>query len=124
MAEIVLVHGIDQQQMSADKLESEWLPSLAGGVREAGFPEVADRIWRDAGKPGGIEIRMAFYGGLFRTPGQQGDEPREFTAEEAAFAEALALEWLRHVAERATRQKTRQTGALELAYVTGEMGAE
>jgi hypothetical protein len=30
MAEIVLVHGIDQQQKSADVLESEWLPALAG----------------------------------------------------------------------------------------------
>ena len=29
MAEIVLVHGIDQQQKSADKLESAWLPALA-----------------------------------------------------------------------------------------------
>jgi hypothetical protein len=33
MAEIVLVHGIDQQQKSADKLESAWLPALAGGIR-------------------------------------------------------------------------------------------
>ena len=47
MAEIVLVHGIDQQQKSADMLESQWVPCLAGGVRTAGFPAVADRIWRD-----------------------------------------------------------------------------
>ena len=77
MAEIVLVHGIDQQQLSADKLESQWLPSLAGGIRAAGFPDVADRIWRGTGKPGSIETRMAFYGGLFLTPGQQGDDPGE-----------------------------------------------
>jgi hypothetical protein len=124
MAEIVLVHGIDQQQKSADMLESQWLPSLAGGVRAAGFADVADRIWRDASKPGSIETRMAFYGGLFLTPGQQGDDPREFSAEEATFAEALAIEWLKHVAERATKEKTRQTGGRELAYVTHEMGAE
>ena len=77
MAEIVLVHGIDQQQKSADKLESEWLPSLAGGVRAAGFPDVADRIWR-APAVGRIETRMAFYGDLFLAPGQQGDDPGEF----------------------------------------------
>jgi hypothetical protein len=124
MAEIVLVHGIDQQQKSADMLESQWLPSLAGGVRAAGFADVADRIWRDASKPGSIETRMAFYGGLFLTPGQQGDDPGEFSAEEATFAEALAIEWLKHVAERATKEKTRQTGGRELAYVTHEMGAE
>jgi hypothetical protein len=34
------------------------------------------------------------------------------------------MEWLRHVAQRATREKTRQTGARELVYVTNEMGAE
>lgn len=124
MAEIILVHGIDQQQMTADKLESVWLPALAGGVRVAGFPDVADRIWRDAGKPGGIQTRMALYGTLFLVPGQQGDDPGDFTPEEAAFAEALAVEWLTHVAERATKDKTRETGRRELAYVTKQMGTE
>ena len=124
MAEIVLVHGIDQQQKSADKLESAWLPALAGGIRDAGFADVADRIWRNAGKPGSIETRMAFYGGLFLAPGQQGDDPGEFSSEEARFAQALALEWLTHVAERATKQKTRETGQRELAYITGQMGTE
>ena len=124
MAEIVLVHGIDQQQKSADKLESAWLPALAGGIRDAGFADVADSIWRNAGKPGSIETRMAFYGGLFLAPGQQGDDPGEFNSEEARFAQVLALEWLKHVAERATKQKTRDTGERELAYVTGQMGTE
>jgi hypothetical protein len=95
MAEIILVHGIDQQQKTADKLESEWIPALAGGVRVAGFPTIADRIWRDAAKPGGIETRMANYGYLFLAPGQMGDDPGDFTAEEAKLAEALALEWLK-----------------------------
>ena len=31
MATIVLVHGIAQEQKSADTLEEEWLPDLAGG---------------------------------------------------------------------------------------------
>jgi hypothetical protein len=124
MAEIVLVHGIDQQQKSADKLESAWLPALAGGVRAAGYPDVADRIWRDAGKPGSIEIRMAFYGSLFLVQGQQGDDPGEFTPEEAEIAEALAVEWLKHVAERGTKEKIRDTGRRELAYVTRQMGTE
>jgi hypothetical protein len=125
MAEIVLVHGIDQQQKSADKLESAWLPALAGGVRVAGFPEVADRIWRGAGKPGSIETRMAFYGSLFRTPGQMGDDPGEFTPEETEFAEAFAKEWLEHVAARATKQKTRETGCHELYhYAKGDTPAE
>lgn len=124
MAEIVLVHGIDQQQKSADQLESEWLPALAGGVRVAEFPDVADRIWRDAGKPGKIETRMAFYGNLFLVPGQQGNALTEFTQDQKEFAEALALEWLKHAAERATRENTRLCAVRELAFVTNQMGEE
>ncbi|SEK65536.1 hypothetical protein [Nitrosovibrio tenuis] len=124
MAEIVLVHGIDQQQKSADKLESAWLPALAGGIRGAGFADVADRIWRNAGKPGSIDARMAFYGNLFLAPGQQGDEPGAFTSSEAQFAQILAVEWLKHVAERATKPKTQEIGEHELAYVNRQMGME
>jgi hypothetical protein len=78
VADIILVHSIDQQQKSADMLESQWLPCLTGGVRAAGYPDIADRRWRGAGKLGGIETRIAFYGGLFLAPGQQGDDPGEF----------------------------------------------
>lgn len=124
MAEIVLVHGIDQQQKSADKLESDWLPALAGGVRGSGFTDVADRIWRSRGTPGSIDTRMAFYGSLFLPPGQQGGEPAAFTPAEAQFAQALAVEWLKHVAERATKPKTQETGERELAYVSQQMGTE
>jgi hypothetical protein len=124
MAEIVLVHGIDQQQKTADKLESEWIPALAGGVRVAGFPGIADRIWRDAGKPGGIETRMAFYGFLFLAPGQMGDDPGDFITEEAKLAEVLALEWLKRATARATKPKIRESAGRELAYVTHQMGDE
>jgi hypothetical protein len=124
MAEIVLVHGIDQQQKSADMLESQWSPCLAGGVRTAGFSDVADRIWRDAHNPGSIETRMAFYGSLFLAPGRQGDDPGKFTAEESEFAEALALEWLKRAAQRATKAKVREVGGREIAYVTRQMSAE
>ena len=65
MATIVLVHGIAQEQKSADTLEEEWLPDLAGGVRTAGFPEIADRLYRLRSGPDGIDARMAFYGDLF-----------------------------------------------------------
>jgi pimeloyl-ACP methyl ester carboxylesterase len=67
---------------------------------------------------------MAFYGHLFLMPGQQGDEPAPFMPEEEVFAEALALEWLQHAAERATKEKIRQSGARELAFVKHEMGVE
>jgi hypothetical protein len=124
MAEIVLVHGIDQQQQTADTLESRWLPALAGGVRVAGFPDVADRIWRGGGKPGSIETRMAFYGSLFLTPGQQGDDAGELSVEEADVVDKLAVEWLSRVATRATKERTKEAGRRELAYVTQRMGEE
>jgi hypothetical protein len=37
MADIVLVHGIAHELDSADTIEKEWVPALAGGVRTAGF---------------------------------------------------------------------------------------
>src|SRR3954451_6261511 len=71
MAHVVFVHGIAQEQLSADSLEAEWIPALAGGVRNAGYPRVADRLRRDR-SAGGIEARMAFYGDLFLRAGQMG----------------------------------------------------
>jgi hypothetical protein len=124
MAEIVLVHGIDQQQETADSLEGEWLPFLAGGVRKAGFDDVADRIWRACGKPGSIDARMAFYGSQFLPPDQQGDDAGELSAEETKFAEQLAVEWLSHVATRATKERTKEAAVREFAYVTQQMGEE
>ncbi|WP_410662601.1 hypothetical protein [Amycolatopsis sp. lyj-84] len=115
MARIVLVHGIAQEQKSADTLEAEWLPSLAGGVRLAGDPALADTLWRDA-RPG--EARMAFYGDLFLRDGQQGGDD-ELTAEEWWLAEALAGEWLRNAAFSASRETDRDRAKAELARLGG-----
>jgi hypothetical protein len=68
MATFVLVHEIAQEQKSADTLEEEWLPDLTGGVRTAGFPEIADRLYRLRSGPGGIDTRMAFDGDLPDAP--------------------------------------------------------
>jgi hypothetical protein len=124
MATVVLVHGIDQQQESADTLETEWLPAVAGGVRAAGFPDIADRIWRTRAVPNGIETRMAFYGHLFLQRGQMGDDPGDFTAAEEAFAEGIAVEWLTRAASRSSRPHDQATAARELAYLRYEIGQE
>ncbi|KZB80720.1 hypothetical protein [Amycolatopsis regifaucium] len=120
MARIVLVHGIAQEQKSADTLEAEWLPSLAGGVRLAGDPALADELWRDA-RPGAA--RMAFYGDLFRRDGQQGGAD-ELTAEEWGLAGALAAEWLRNAASSAAREADRARAQAELARLTADRGEE
>jgi hypothetical protein len=124
MATVILVHGIDQQQRSADVLESEWIPALAGGVRLAGYPAVADRLWRDHSGPGAIETRMAFYGHLFLRRDVQGDDPGELSPGQQAFAEQLAEEWLRRAAEQASRPDVKQTASRELAYLRQQVGDE
>jgi hypothetical protein len=117
MATIVLIHGIAQEQKSADTLEEEWLPDLAGGVRTAGFPEIADRLYRLRSGPGGIDTRMAFYGDLFLKGGQQGLEPEEFSGPEQALAEQLAMEWTARAASRSTDEKGRRAASQELAQL-------
>ena len=94
MAAIVLVHGVAQEQKSADTLEEEWLPDLAGGVRTAGFPQIADRLYRRRSGPDGIDARMAFYGDLFLRADQQGLAPEALSGPERALAEELAMEWM------------------------------
>src|SRR4051812_37589483 len=69
MSEIVLVHGIAQERSDAGEQEAAWRPALVRGVREAGFPDVADRIGS-----GAIGTSMAFYGNLFLARGAQGLE--------------------------------------------------
>lgn len=124
MATIVLVHGIDQQQETADSLEREWLPALAGGVRLAGFPAIADRLWRGSSGPSAIETRMAFFAQRFLRPDVQGDDPGELTVDEQAFAEQLAEEWLMRAASQASHLATRQAASRELAYVREQVGDE
>jgi hypothetical protein len=102
MAQVVLVHGIGQERESADSLEAKWLPSLAGGIRSAGYGALADALRRDP-----LTVRMAFYGDLFRTQDQQGDDV-ELTPEQWGVAEPLAREWLDRLAERGTRASDRQ----------------
>jgi hypothetical protein len=124
MPRIVLVHGIAQEQKTADGLETEWLPALAGGIRVAGYPEIADRVWRDRSGPRGIDARMAFYGHLFLRPGQQGDEPGELTEEEEALADKVGREWLSRAATRASKPAVQRVASSELAYLENRAGTE
>jgi hypothetical protein len=122
VARIVLVHGIAQEQKSADTLEAEWLPSLAGGVRTAGFPELADSLWRGA-RPGEIETRMAFYGDVFTSADQQGSAD-ELDDSDWPFAEELAEEWLARVAESASRGTDQAQARSELDNLHGQAGEQ
>jgi hypothetical protein len=119
MAKIVLVHGIDQQQKSADVLEASWVPALAGGVRNAGYTSLADRIATRQ-----ISTSMAFYGRLFLKPGQQGAglETSDLDEERKKFAESLGVEWLTRSAKRSEGDS--RVAKIELAYLQSTGGGE
>jgi hypothetical protein len=124
MAHIVLVHGIDQQQRSADSLEKVWIPDLAGGIRVAGFPQLADKVIAAASHTSSFDIRMAFYGHLFLRSNQMGSEASDLTPDGQVFAEQLASEWLARGAVRARKAKDREEAARHLAYVQEEIGPD
>ncbi len=114
MATIVFVHGIAQEQLSADSMEALWLPALAGGVRNAGNPQVADQLWRDA-RPGAMTTRMAYYADYFLDPGSQGSPSADSLDPQAHdLAERLAEAWLRNAAEHADDPRDRGAAEREL----------
>jgi len=114
MATVVLVHGIAQEHRAADELEAEWLPALAGGLRLAGYDDLAERLWRDR-VPGELQARMAFYGDCFRRPGRMGAGDDQLTGEQEALAEQLASAWLERAAADATRPRERAEASAEVA---------
>jgi hypothetical protein len=124
MADIVFIHGINQELENASALEAKWIAALVRATRMAGVPAVADRL---EGKSGpAIVAKMAFYGNYFLTQNQQGATEPIFQGEEREFAEALARTWLQAAAERATDPETRTSAKRELFWlneaVPGEQG--
>lgn len=118
MAKIVLVHGIAQQQKTADVLERDWIPPLAGGLRIIGHPEYADRMWR-AARPGDLDVRMAFYGDYFLREDQQGEPDTHLPPDAQAVFDTLLAEWAGHIAVRGTDPRDRRAGELALADLHG-----
>jgi hypothetical protein len=110
VSKIVLVHGIAQELKSADTLEREWIPDVAGGLRIAGHAELADRVnpaHSEADER--IVTRMVFYGDLFRQPGReiQGRAGIDEVPDDA-LSEELAREWLMIAAHRARPEAQRR----------------
>jgi hypothetical protein len=119
MAEIVLVHGIAQEQRGAAQLEAEWLPALADGLRAAGHPDMAGRLWPLTGAPDQITAAMAFYGDLFLDPGTMGGGSVHDLLErdDAGLSAAIAEEWLRHAANPDRRTPDQRSATTELSYL-------
>lgn len=103
MTRVVLIHGIGQQTSTSADQVSQWLPSLVKGVLRAGRPDagrVAAALSTAASDPGETgEVRMAFYGDLFLTPGLMGEDTITDPAT-AEVAEAFAAALLRTAIQR------------------------
>jgi hypothetical protein len=120
MSTIVLVHGIAQEQLAADTLESHWSPALAGGVRNHGRPDLADRLWRHSA-PGDITVQMDYYGHHFLDDQAQGPSvPGELDPAGTELAEQLATAWLHAAAERASDTRDRAEASRRLAELADE----
>jgi hypothetical protein len=98
MAAIIFVHGIANEQMTADALEAEWKTQLGGAMRLAGHGDLADRVQLSAKDPNAIECRMAFYGDMFLERMAQGSDLEDLF--ENQTAQVLAEGWMRNLAER------------------------
>lgn len=126
MADIVLIHGIGQEQEGPASLEARWIPALADGIIAGGHPELAQKIWPiDCERS--IDVRMAAYGDLFLDRDSQGDITclDDLNGPSRALAESLASEWLLRAADRG-QPSDRETASLELGYLHNgqeDMGA-
>lgn len=91
MARIVCVHGIGKQGLGEQSLLKDWSPALSDGVTRARHGHDLDEA----------DVAMAFYGDLFRPPGETlavGD-PRYSAADvDTDFERDLLLAWWQEAA--------------------------
>jgi hypothetical protein len=117
MAAIVLVHGIAQEYKTASILEEDWLRPLARGVQAAGYPEIADRLWKYRHTRRGVDAKMAFYGDLLRGHPANGGAGEDEVQHEVA--DRLGREWLERAARRSSAPPERQRATREIARLEG-----
>jgi hypothetical protein len=119
MADIVLVHGIAQERRSAASLEALWIPPLADGLDRAGFSREAASVRRASVTHIEVDVRMAFYGDLFRSSAaEQGTAALATTAQAQALASQIGSEWLERASIRATDDDVRAQAAIETRYLS------
>ncbi|NKX56835.1 hypothetical protein [Arthrobacter mobilis] len=73
MARVLGIHGIAQQYKGGPQLTNLWWLAMRGGLEVAGHREVADRL-KDS------DVRVAFYGDLFRPAGSMAGGGPPYTA--------------------------------------------
>ncbi|KAB1985811.1 hypothetical protein F8144_25775 [Streptomyces triticiradicis] len=88
---MVAVHGVGQQLRGESRLLAEWWPAITDGLCRAGREGAVSRS----------DTVMAFYGDVFRPPGQllaTGDPPWTAADVEEGFERELLAEWWRAAA--------------------------
>ena len=111
---VVCVHGIGKQLDGEQTLLSQWRPALQDGLTRADA----------AGLLADTEVGMAFYGDLFRPPGQPlavGDPYYRASDVEPGFETKLLLEWW--TAAAAAEPQVVAPGADTLARTPGSVQA-
>lgn len=73
MAKVLGIHGIRQQLKGGPELTNLWWLALRGGLEAAGYREAADRLEAN-------DLRVAFYGDLFRPTGSMAGGGPAYTA--------------------------------------------
>jgi hypothetical protein len=89
------VHGIAQQYRSGPELTRVWLDAMRGGLEVAGFRATADGLEES-------DVRVAFFGALFRPPGSMAVGEPPFTPMDVEPGPELDL--LRLLYEAAVQQ--------------------
>lgn len=91
MPRILGVHGIAQQYGSAPQLGHAWWLAIRGGLEAANHREAAETLSQD-------DVRVAFYGELFRLTGSKAGDGPPYSAEHVkTLAELELLEaWYQH----------------------------
>jgi hypothetical protein len=124
VAEIVLVHGIGQENKDAARLLKDWVAALASGLEAAGASgDVASRVQTRQ-----VSVTVAYYGDLFRKGGTQGGDELSADGDElpAGFEELasqLGREWLRRAAMRSSDEDSRSAARAALADADADAGA-
>ena len=95
MVRVVGVHGIAQQFRSGPELTRVWLDALRGGLEVAGFRATADGLAE-------TDVRVAFFGDLFRPRGATAGGEPPYTA--ADVESGLEGEMLKSWYEAAVEQ--------------------
>lgn len=109
MGKILGIHGIAQQYKGGPQLSNLWVLAIRGGLEAAGHRETADRLGAD-------EMRVAYFGDLFRPKGSMAGSEAPYIATdlrpgpERDLLETWYLQTVEHAPELGTPEGSMGVG--------------